>query len=265
MAIDIKSAAEIDKMREVGVLAAATLRMLGTHVAPGVSTAALDKLCHEFTLDHGAIPATLGYKGFTRSMCTSINEVVCHGVPNKKDVLREGDIINLDVTSILAGYHGDTSATFYVGGKDACSDEAVLVTETAREGMELGIAAVRAGARIRDIGAAIEDLANRRGVGVVRDYCGHGIGRVFHSEPQIPHYRFSGRNPRLRAGMTFTVEPMINAGTWKVSAPDNKDGWTVRTLDGRLSAQFEHTILVTADGVEILTDPDKIEGSKYAS
>jgi methionyl aminopeptidase len=264
MAIDIKSPAEIDKMRAVGVLAAATLKMLGEHIAPGVTTGQLNKLCHEFTLDHGATPATLGYKGFPASMCTSINDVVCHGIPKDGEVLREGDIVNLDVTSILAGYHGDTSRTFYVGGKEACSPEAVAVVEAAREALDIGVAQVKPKARIGDIGAAIEQYANGLGFGVVRDYCGHGIGRTFHAEPQVAHYRSRGmRNPRMKPGMTFTIEPMINVGTWKVTAPES-DGWTVRTRDRKLSAQFEHTVLVTPEGVEVLTDFAKIEGSPYA-
>jgi len=264
MAIDIKSPAEIDKMRAVGVLAAATLKMLGDHVVAGVTTAKLNKLCHEFTLDHGATPATLGYKGYPASLCTSINDVVCHGVPRAKDVLQDGDIVNLDVTSILAGYHGDTSATFYVGGRDACSAEAVKVVEAAREALAIGVAQVKPGGRIGDIGNAIDRYATDLGLGIVQDYCGHGIGRDFHTEPQVAHYRSRGlRNPRMKAGMTFTIEPMLNVGSWKVTSPES-DGWTVRTRDGSLSAQFEHTILVTKDGVEVLTDWANIDGSPYA-
>lgn len=256
--IEILGPAEIEKMREAGKLAAATLRMLGREVKPGVSTEHLNTLCAEYVSDHGGINAPLNYKGFPKSVCTSINEVVCHGIPSRKDVLKEGDIVNVDVTTILGGYHGDTSRTYFVG---EVSPEARLVTETAEECMNLGIAQVKPGARVRDIGAAIEDHAHARNCSVVRDYCGHGIHHVFHAEPQIPHYRFRGPNPRFRAGMTFTVEPMINLGTWRVKLLG--DGWTVKTTDGKLSAQFEHTILVTKDGHEILTDPVHLAGTKY--
>lgn len=258
MAIDIKGAAEIEKMRESCILAAACLRMAGTHIKPGITTGKLDKLCHEYILDHGGIPAPLNYHGFPRSICTSIDEVVCHGIPDDKRPLKEGEIINVDVTTILHGYHGDTSRTYYVG---EVSEEARHVTETARECLRLGIETVAPKSRIRDIGAAIEDYAHARDCSVVRDYCGHGIGREFHTDPQVPHYRFQGRNPRVRPGMTFTIEPMINLGTWKVELLG--DGWTVKTRDRRLSAQFEHTILVTESGHDILTDFAHIEGSKY--
>ncbi len=260
MAIDIKGPAEIERMRAAGLLAAATLRMASEHIKPGVNTGFINKLVHEHTLDHGAVPAPLNYNGFPKSVCTSINDVVCHGIPNDKEALREGDIVNVDVTSILDGYHGDTSATFYVGEVSA---DARRVTEAARRCLDLGIEQVRPGGRIRDIGAAIEDHAHAQGCSVVRDYCGHGIGRIFHTEPQVPHYRFAGRNPRMRAGMTFTIEPMINVGTWKVDLMS--DDWTVRTRDRKLSAQFEHTLLVTPEGHEILTDWAKLPGSKYDS
>ncbi len=256
--IEILGPAEIEKMRQSGLLAAATLRMAGTHVRPGITTDQLDKLCDEFTRDHGGISAPLNYKGFPRSICTSVNEVVCHGIPSRKQVLAEGDIVNIDVTTILNGYHGDTSRTFLVG---EVSEEARKVTETALECMNAGIAAVLPGGRIRDIGAAIEDIAHARSFSVVRDYCGHGIHRVFHAEPQVPHYRFRGANPRFRPGMTFTVEPMINVGTWRVRLLG--DGWTVKTTDSKLSAQFEHTILVTEEGHDILTDQALLPGTKY--
>ncbi len=256
--IEILGPAEIEKMRQSGLLAAATLRMAASHVRPGITTDKLDKLCHEYTNDHGGISAPLNYKGFPRSICTSVNEVVCHGIPSRKQVLAEGDIVNIDVTTILNGYHGDTSMTCMVG---TVSDEARKVTQTALECMNAGIATVKPGGRIRDIGSAIEDLAHSRDCSVVRDYCGHGIHRVFHAEPQIPHYRFRGANPRFRPGMTFTVEPMINLGTWRVRLLG--DGWTVKTTDNKLSAQFEHTILVTEEGHDILTDQALLEGSKY--
>ena len=259
MPIDIKGAAEIEAMQESCLLAAACLRMASSHVRPGITTEKLNALCHEYILDHGAIPAPLNYNGFPKSICTSINHVVCHGIPNDKEVLRDGDIINVDVTTILHGFHGDTSRTFYVG--DSIADEARHVTEVARESLDLGIAVVRPGARIREIGAAIEDYAHAQNCSVVRDYCGHGIGRVFHTDPQIAHYRSRGPNPRMRVGMTFTIEPMINIGTWRTRLLS--DGWTVETLDRELSAQFEHTLLVTETGVDIMTDWAKLEGSKY--
>jgi len=258
VAIDIKGTAERDGMRRAGLLAAACLKMIEPYIKPGVSTAELNKISHEFTLSHGGIPAPLNYRGFPKSICTSINDVVCHGIPSTKDVLRDGDIVNVDVTPILDGFHGDTSATFFVG---KVAEQARHVTEVARKSLQLGIAAVRPDGRIRDIGAAIEDYAHAEGCSVVRDYCGHGIGRIFHTDPQVPHYRARGPNPRLRPGMTFTVEPMINVGTWQTRLM--RDGWTVRTRDGKLSAQFEHTLLVTEDGVEILTDPGKLAGSEF--
>jgi methionyl aminopeptidase len=256
--IDIKGPAEIAKMREAGLLAAATLRMAEGFVKPGASTESINTAVHEFICDHGAYPSPLNYKGFPKSVCTSVNDVVCHGIPDSKHIIEDGDIINVDVTVTLDGFFGDTSRTFYVGTPSA---DARRVTETARQCLDLGIAAVRPGARIKEIGAAIEDHAHAQNCSVVRDYCGHGIGRVFHTDPQVPHYRFVGRNPRMRTGMTFTVEPMVNLGTWRVDLMD--DGWTVLTRDRKLSAQFEHTLLVTDDGVEILTDWAHLAGSKY--
>jgi len=261
MAIDIKGPAEIEKMRRSCLLAAATLRMAAAHVKPGVTTLQLDELCHEYILDHGAIPAPLNYRGFPKSICTSINEVVCHGIPSRKERLKDGDIINVDVTTILDGFHGDTSVTVLVG--DSVSQEARHVTEVARHSLELGIATVRPGSRIRDIGTAIQRYAEGEDCSVVRDYCGHGIGRVFHTDPQVPHYAARGANPRVREGMTFTIEPMINLGTWRTRLLS--DGWTVKTSDGRLSAQFEHTILVTSTGHDVLTHWDKLKGSCYSN
>ena len=213
--MEILGAAEIELMREAGLLAAATLRMAGELVAPGVSTDFLDKRCHEFIVDHGAYPAPLNYHGFPKSICTSVNEVVCHGIPHPNHVLREGDIINIDVTALLDGFHGDTSATYYVG---EVSDDAIRVTEAAREALDLGIAAVRPGGRLRDIGNVIEPFANSRGCSVVRDYCGHGIGRHFHSEPQVMHYRSRGtsRNPHPHPNTCFPTQPTIQADTRKV-------------------------------------------------
>jgi methionyl aminopeptidase len=248
--ITIKSAPEIDAMRAACRLAAKTLKLSAELIKPGVTTEDINTFVHEYTLECGAVPAPLNYKGYPKSVCTSVNEVVCHGIPSRKQVLQEGDIINVDVTTILDGFHGDTSRTFMVGN---VSIEAKKLVETTWEALHRGIRAARPGGRIRDIGAAIQDYVEPLGYGVVRDYVGHGIGRVFHEPPQVPHYRASGANPRLRPGMTFTIEPMINLGTHE-TVLDVEDGWTVYTADRRLSAQFEHTILVTDDGVEILTD-----------
>jgi methionyl aminopeptidase len=233
--------------------------MIAPHVKAGVTTGRLDQICADYVRDHGGTSAPLGYHGFPRSICTSVNEVVCHGIPDDRRVLRDGDIVNIDVTPILHGYHGDTSATFFVGEVPL---EARHVTEVSRRALQLGVEAVKPGGRVRDIGAAIEDYAHGEGCSVVRDYCGHGIGREFHTEPQVPHYRFTGPNPRLKPGMTFTIEPMINLGSWRVKLLD--DGWTVKTVDGKLSAQFEHTVLVTETGVDVLTDPGKLSATKYA-
>ncbi len=245
--VNIKSAREIDHMRKVCELAADTLVRVGEIIRPGISTEEINTFVHEDTLRKGAIPAPLDYHGFPKSVCTSINEVVCHGIPGEQ-VLREGDIINVDVTHIYQGFHGDTSATFYVGTP---SEAAKRLTEVARKCLDLGIAEVKPGARLGDIGAAIQEFAEARGYGVVKDFVGHGIGRRFHEEPKVCHYGVRGRGERLRPGMIFTIEPMINTGTWEVEVLD--DDWTAVTKDGGLSAQFEHTVLVTPDGVEVLT------------
>lgn len=256
--IHIKGPAEIEAMREVCKLAARTLRMAGELVKPGINTEQLNEAVHQFTLDAGAVPAPLHYGGnpargvppFPKSVCTSVNDVICHGIPSRKEVLKEGDIINIDITSILDGFHGDTSATFAVGQLSESTRKLVEMAETC---MYIGIRQVRANGRIRDIGSAIAKHAEAAGYGVVREYVGHGIGRGFHEAPQVPHYPARGPNPRMRAGMIFTVEPMINLGAADTRL-DTRDGWTVRTRDGSLSAQFEHTVLVTDDGYDILTD-----------
>jgi len=235
-------------MRQAGQVAVATLMQVDDLIRPGVSTEAINTFVHEDTLRRGARPAPLNYHGFPKSVCTSINEVVCHGIPNKDHVLEDGDIINVDVTSIYEGYHGDTSVTFYVGDP---SPDAKHVTEVARRSLELGIAEVRDGARLGDIGAAIQEFAEGQGCSVVRAFVGHGIGRIFHEPPQVSHIGRRGSGLRLRAGMTFTIEPMINLGGYEVEVLD--DGWTAITLDGSLSAQFEHTLVVTKKGCEILT------------
>jgi methionyl aminopeptidase len=249
--INIKSPREIELMREAGRLAADTLCRVSELVRPGISTEEINEFVHQDTLDKGAIPAPLNYRGFPKSVCTSINEVVCHGIPGPR-VLEEGDIINIDVTHIYKGYHGDTSATFYVGEP---SEDARKVTEISRRCLQLGIAEVKPGARLGDIGAAIQECAESLGCGVVRDFVGHGIGREFHEEPKVSHCGQRGRGTRLREGMTFTIEPMINLGDYRVRVLD--DGWTAVTVDGSLSAQFEHTVVVTPTGVEVLTQRDR--------
>lgn len=246
--IVLLSKREIDKMREAGKLAAQLLKYLEPMVQPGVTTLELNDAAEEWTRAHGAISAPLGYMGFPKSICTSVNEVICHGIPNDKQVLRDGDIINIDVTPTLDGYHGDTSKTFFVGEPSPLARRLVEVTE---ECMMRGIAAVKPGARIGDIGAAIQSYAESNGFSVVRDFVGHGISRIFHTAPQIPHYGTAGKGRKLRPGMVFTIEPMINEGTWEAEVMEDK--WTALTKDRKLSAQFEHTVAVTQDGVEILT------------
>ncbi len=240
-------------MRRACRLAAETLLMISAHIKPGVSTDEINARVHEHTLKHNAIPAPLHYRGFPKSVCTSVNAVVCHGIPGEQ-VLRDGDIINVDVTPIFPrhnGFHGDTSATFYVGTP---SLKARHVVEVARQSLEIGIAQVRPGAHIGDIGYAIQRFAEGRGCSVVRDYTGHGIGRRFHTEPSVPHYGKPGTGPVLKRGMTFTIEPMINLGGYEIDHLD--DGWTVLTHDRSLSAQFEHTLVVTRSGCEVLTRRD---------
>ena len=245
--VRIKSPAEIEGMRRVGLMAAETLCEVDSFLKAGITTEDINTFVHQDTIRRGAIPAPLNYKGFPKSVCTSINEVVCHGIPCAQ-VLKDGDIINVDVTHIYDGFFGDTSATFFIGKP---SPEAIRVTEVSRRCLELGIAEVKPGARLGDIGAAIQEFAEAQGFGVVRDFVGHGIGRVFHEEPQVYHYGVRGRGMRLRAGMIFTIEPMINVGTPECEILD--DDWTAVTADGSLSAQFEHTILVTEEGCEVLT------------
>jgi methionyl aminopeptidase len=249
-AIEIMTPAMLERMRQACQLAAETLLMIGPHIRAGISTDDINTLVHNFTLERGAWPSPLNYKGFPKSVCTSVNEVVCHGIPDKR-VLRDGDIINVDVTSYLPrenGFHGDTSATFFVGTP---SPEAQHVVEVARRSLELGIAEVKPGNRIGDIGAAIQEYAEGQRCSVVRDYIGHGIGREFHMAPQVPHFGKRGSGKRLKPGMVFTVEPMINLGHFETEVLE--DGWTVITADGTLSAQFEHTVLVTDTGCEVLT------------
>lgn len=249
--ITLLSNREIEKMRSAGRLAAALLDHLETMIKPGVTTLELNDEAERWTQAHGATSAPLGYHGFPKSICTSVNEVVCHGIPNAKEVLKDGDIINIDVTPILDGYHGDTSRMFIVGTP---SPVAKKLVETTKECLRRGIAAVEPGGRIGDIGAAIQEYAEAQGFSVVRDFVGHGINRVFHTAPQIPHYGTKGKGKRIRPGMVFTIEPMINEGTYEAVVLEDK--WTAVTKDRKLSAQFEHTIAVTREGVEILTLPE---------
>ena len=249
MPVSIKTAAEIEAMRTAGRLAAEVLDMIAPHVRPGVSTEELDRLCHAHIVEaQQAIPAPLNYHGFPKSICTSVNHVVCHGIPSEERKLRNGDIVNIDITVIKDGFHGDTSKMFMVGEP---SIKARRLVETAYECLCTGIALVRPGARLGDIGAAIQELAESRNYSVVREYCGHGIGRQFHEEPQVLHYGTPGTGLTLEPGMTFTIEPMVNAGGYQVRLLP--DGWTVVTKDRALSAQWEHTIAVTDTGFEVLT------------
>jgi len=234
-------------MRLAGRLAAETLDMITPHVRPGVTTAELDRICHDFILAHGATPAPLGYRGFPKSICTSINHVVCHGIPGER-VLAEGDVLNIDVTVILDGWHGDSSR-MYVAGQ--ASTRARLLLDVTYEAMLRGVEAVKPGATLGDIGHAIQAFVERHRFSVVRDFCGHGIGRRFHEPPNVLHFGRPGEGPTLRPGMFFTIEPMVNAGWPEVKILD--DGWTAVTRDRSLSAQFEHMVGVTEAGVEIFT------------
>ena len=246
--ISIKSPAEQEKMRVAGRLAAEVLDMIGDHVKPGVTTEELDKLCYDhITQIQKSIPANVNYRGFPKTICSSVNHVVCHGIPNDK-VLKSGDILNIDVTVIRDGYHGDTSRMYYVG-KPALP--AQRLAETCWEAMWRGIERVKPGARLGDIGHAIQTFVEDKNFSVVREYCGHGIGKVYHEDPQVLHYGEPDTGDELRAGMTFTIEPMVNAGKRHVRLLG--DGWTVVTKDHSLSAQWEHTVLVTEKGVEVLT------------
>jgi methionyl aminopeptidase len=243
----IKSPAVLERLRVAGAIAADVLRTTGEAVTPGVTTDELDAICHDATVARGAYPSPLNYHGYPKSVCTSVNEVICHGIPDSRP-LADGDIVNIDVTVYLDGVHGDTNATFGVGEIDAESRRLITVT---RESLDRGIAAVVPGRPISDIGRAIARHAETAGFGVVRAYCGHGIGEVFHSSPQIPHYYEPSATTVMEPGMTFTIEPMITLGTWRHVAWD--DGWTAVTADGRRTAQFEHTVEVTASGADVLT------------
>lgn len=246
--IIIKTPAQIEGIRKAGHLTRDILDAITERIAPGITTEQINTWVHEMTLANGAIPAPLNYRGYPKSVCTSINEVICHGIPSPDRVLQSGDILNVDVTSILDGYYGDSSRMFLIGN---VSDEARKLVEVTRECMELGIAQVRPGNRLGDIGHAIQQHAESHGYSVVRAFVGHGTGIQFHEAPDVLHYGIPGTGARLEPGMVFTIEPMINLGDYRVKVLD--DGWTAVTIDGSLSAQWEHTVLVTEDGVEILT------------
>ena len=248
MAVIIKTADEIEKMRVAGRLAAEVLEMIGDYVKPGVSTDELDRICHDYIVtEQQAIPAPLNYRGFPKSICTSVNHQVCHGIPGNK-ILKDGDIVNIDITVIKDGFHGDTSKMFFVGKASILGRRLVDITQKA---MWKGIELVRPGAHLGDIGHAIQQFVESHGYSVVQEYCGHGIGRGFHEDPQVLHYGSPGTGIQLQAGMTFTIEPMVNAGKRNVKLLP--DGWTVVTKDRKPSAQWEHTLLVTTDGYEVLT------------
>lgn len=245
----ILNSEEREGMRAAGRFNAQLMDEVRRHVRAGITTAEIDRIVHEFTMDHGHTPATLGYLGYPKSCCTSINDVICHGIPDET-VLREGDIVNVDITSIVDGWYGDQSETFVI---PPASEEAIGVTQAAFDCLYLAIAAISPGCAVSVIGETIVAEATKRGYSVVREYVGHGLGRVFHQPPNIPHFPDRrSRQQRLMPGMCFTIEPMINAGT-RFTKLDKNDGWTVRTRDGKLSAQFEHTILMTEEGPEILT------------
>lgn len=249
MHVKIKTPEQIAKMREAGRLAAEVLELLVEHVKPGVTTEELDRIAHDHIVHvQKAVPANVGYKGYPKTLCTSVNHVICHGIPSPTKVLKDGDIVNIDVTVIRDGWHGDTSRMYFVGQPSVLARRLV---DTTLEAMLRGIAQVRPGATLGDIGHAIQRHAESNGFSVVREYCGHGIGQIYHEDPQVLHYGQAGAGLRLEKGMTFTIEPMLNAG--KPQTRLLPDGWTVVTRDHSLSAQWEHTIVVTDDGHEILT------------
>jgi methionyl aminopeptidase len=250
----IKSKTDIAQMRSACAVTKQILDEVGKIIAPGISTEEINTFVDRRTRELGAVPSPLNYRGFTKSVCTSVNEVICHGVPSPYVFLKAGDILNVDVTSFKNGFHGDSSRMYLVGGKEACTAEAVYLVEITLEALLIGIRQVKPGNHIGDIGGAITKFIEGLGknFGIVREYTGHGIGRQFHEEPQVIHSARSGSGEVMRPGMTFTIEPMINAGTYKTEL-SKVDGWTVRTADGALSAQWEHTVLVTETGHEVLT------------
>jgi len=249
MSVTLKTPEEIVKMRVAGRLAAECLEMIEEYVQPGISTAELDRILHNHIVDvQKAIPSCLNYKGFPKSVCTSVNHVICHGIPSEKKILKEGDIVNIDVTVTKDEFFGDTSKMYFVGKRSSHNERLVQVTQ---ECLYKAIELVKPGAHLGDIGHVIQEHAQKNYYSVVREYCGHGIGRVFHEDPQVLHYGQANTGMELKEGMTFTIEPMINAG--KAQTKLKRDGWTVETRDGRPSAQWEHTLAVTNDGVEVLT------------
>ena len=249
MPVTFKSPQDLEKMREAGRLAAEVLALMVPHVRPGVSTEELDAIAHDHIVNvQKAIPANVGYRGFPKTLCTSVNHVICHGIPSPSKILKDGDIVNIDVTVIKDGWHGDTSRMYFAGKPSVLAKRLV---DNAYESMMLGIQQVRPGATLGDIGHAIQQHAEKAGFSIVKDYCGHGIGRVYHEDPQVLHYGKPGAGMKIEKGMVFTIEPMINAG--KPNAKVLPDGWTVVTKDHSLSAQWEHTVAVTDDGFEILT------------
>ena len=245
----IKTPEQIEGIRKSGIINTAVLDLVQEKIAPGMSTAEIDKLVYDYTVAHGAIPATLGYEGFPKSCCTSINEVVCHGIPNEDEILEEGDIINVDCTTILDGYYADASRMFIVG---KTTPEKEKLVKVAKECLEVGMKAAQPFGFVGDIGNAVEKHAKKNGFSVVRDLCGHGVGVEFHEEPDVEHFGKKGTGMLLVPGMVFTIEPMINMGTWEVFI-DEEDGWTVVTEDELPSAQWEHTFVMTEQGLEILT------------
>jgi methionyl aminopeptidase len=249
--VTIKKDDEIELMRRSGKLAAEVLLMIAPYIKPGVTTNELNDRCHDFILDHGAVPAPLNYRGFPKSICTSVNDEICHGIPSERK-LRNGDMVNLDITTIVDGFHGDTNQSFFVGSP---RKQAKKLVDATREALQKAIGIVRPGATLGDIGATIQQYVEPKGYSVVREFCGHGIGRNFHEDPQVLHFGTFGKGMELKKGMTFTIEPMINLG--KPDLRILEDNWTAVTQDGNLSAQYEHTILVTDDGHEVLT---RIEG-----
>ncbi len=246
---EVKNAETIDRMRVAGRIAGLALAEVGRHVVPGVTTDELDRIGHEFILDHGGYPSTLGYKGYPKSLCTSLNEVICHGIPDDT-VIADGDIVNIDITAFIGGVHGDTNATFLAGDVD---EESRLLVERTGEALMRGIRAVAPGRPLNAIGRVIQSYARRFGYGVVRDFTGHGIGTTFHSGLVVPHFDDPSVGVIMEPGMTFTIEPMLTLGT--IEYDIWPDGWTVVTADRKRTAQFEHTLLVTGDGYEILTQP----------
>lgn len=249
LGVSIKSEQDIEKLRISGRLAAQVLQMIGEYVKPGVTTEYLDDLCHDYIVNTlKVVPANMGYHGYTKTTCISPNEVVCHGIPSSKTILKDGDIINIDVAVIKDGFYGDTSRMYYVG---QVKPEAKKLVDTTYEAMRAGIHAVKPGATLGDIGYAIQSVAHREGYSIVREYCGHGIGRIYHEQPSVLHYGQPGQGLVLKKGMVFTIEPMVNAG--KARVKEMKDGWTVVTTDQSLSAQWEHMVAVTDTGFEVLS------------